>query len=145
MSGLACAIHCLDRNWRPVLQLQTRHRSRYDFEAEVVGAAAVGVRNIICLTDDTGRLAPAQPPSPNSMIWMRCRPSGLLRRLRDEGVNRGQANRLNTGPTISSAQWSPYAALPAFEAVITEKKINGRRSIFCKRCLFLIWPASMNG
>ena len=53
MSGLACAMHSLGHNLEPVLQLQTRHRSRYEFEAEVVGAAVVGVRNIICLTDDT--------------------------------------------------------------------------------------------
>ena len=124
MSGLACAIHCLEQELEPVLQLQTRHRSRYDFEAEVVGAATVGVRNIICLTDDTGRLGPGPAPKPEFYDLDAVQALWMLRRLRDEGVNVAGEPVEYRPHYFLGAVVSPYAALPRYEAIITEKKIN---------------------
>jgi len=124
MSGLACALHSLENGLEPVLQLQTRHRSRYDIEAEAVGAAVVGVRNILCMSDDIGRLGPGPRPRPKlndldavQAIWM-------LRRLRDEGVNVDGDTIENRPRYFLGATASPYAAIPRYEAIITEKKIN---------------------
>lgn len=124
MSGLACAMHCLEQELEPVLQLQTRHRSRYDFEAEVVGAAIVGVRNIICLTDDTGRLGPGPAPKPELYDLDAVQALWMLRRLRDEGVNVAGEPVEYRPQYFLGAVASPYAALPRYEAIITEKKIN---------------------
>lgn len=124
MSGLACALHSLENDVEPVLQLQTRHRSRHDFQAEVVGANAVGVRNILCLSDDIGRLGPGPSPRPKlsdidavQAVWM-------LRRLRDEGADVDGGTVEHRPRYFLGASASPYAALPCYEAIITEKKIN---------------------
>lgn len=124
MSGLACALYSLENNLEPVLQLQTRHRSRYDIEAEAVGAAAVGVYNILCLSDDIGRLGPGPRPRPQfndldavQAIWM-------LRRLRDEGINVDGETIQDRPRYFLGAIASPFAALPRYEAIVTEKKIN---------------------
>jgi len=124
MGGLACALHSLANDLEPVLQIQTRHRSRHDFQAEVLGAAAVGVRNILCLSDDIGRLGPGPRPHPElndidavQALWM-------LRRLRDERVDVDGKPAEQRPCYFLGAAASPYAARPHYEAILTEKKIN---------------------
>lgn len=124
MSGLACALFSLANGLEPVLQIQTGQRGRYDIESEVVGAYVAGVRNILCLCDDAGRLGPGpRPPAapsdldPIQALWM-------LRRLRDEHVNvDGQPVEYQPEYFLGAIA-APYAALPRYEAIVTEKKIN---------------------
>jgi methylenetetrahydrofolate reductase (NADPH) len=130
MSGLACALHSLENALEPVLQLQTRHRSRHAFESEAVGAAVVGVRNILCLSDDIGRLGPGPAPRPELNDLDAVQALWILRRLRDEGVNAdGEAVEHRPRYFLGAAA-SPYAALPRYEAIITEKKFNAGAQFF---------------
>lgn len=124
MSGLACAMQSLDNNLEPVLQLQTRHRSRYDVEAEAIGAAVVGVRNILCMSDDIGRLGPGPTPKPELNDLDAVQALWMLRRLRDEGINVDGQTVERRPLYFLGAIASPYAALPRYEAIVTEKKIN---------------------
>jgi len=124
MSGLACTLYSLENDLEPVLQLQTRHRSRYALESEVTGAAVVGVRNILCLTDDIGRLGLGPAPRPEINDLDAVQALWVLRRLRDEGINVA-GERVDHRPDyFLGAIASPYAALPHYEAIITEKKIK---------------------
>jgi len=124
MSGLACALHSLESNLEPVLQIQTRHRDRHDFQAEALGATAVGVRNILCLADDTGRLGPGPRPRPKRHDIDAVQALWILRRLRDEGVSVDGETIEHHPRFFMGAAASPYAALPRYEAIVTEKKIN---------------------
>jgi len=124
MSGLACAMHCLEHDVEPVLQLQTRHRRRHDFENEATSAALVGVRNILCLTDDIGRLGPGPTPKPEFYDLDAVQALWILRRLRDEGLNADGQSVEHRPQYFLGAIASPFAALPRYEAIITEKKIN---------------------
>jgi methylenetetrahydrofolate reductase (NADPH) len=124
MSGLACALHSLEHNLEPVLQIQTRHRSRHDFQAEAMGATAVGVRNILCMADDIGRLGPGPRPRPKRQDIDAVQALWMLRRLRDEGVNVDGETVEHRPYYFLGAAASPYAALPHYEAIVTEKKIN---------------------
>ena len=124
MSGLACAVHCLKNDLQPVLQLQTRHRSRHNFAAEALGAVAVGVRNLLCLADDIGRFGPGPAPRPELNDLDTVQALWMLRRLRDEGVDVDGNPVESRSSFFLGAMASPYAALPRYEAIITEKKIN---------------------
>ena len=124
MSGLACALHGLENGLEPVLQIQTRHRDRQDFQAEVVGATTVGVRNILCLADDIGRLGPGPRPRAKRHDIDAVQALWILRRLRDEGVNVDGEPVEHRPQYFLGAAASPYAALPRYEAIVTEMKIN---------------------
>jgi len=124
MSSLATSVICLEEGLEPVLQLQSRDRDRYAIEAEAMGAAALGIRNILCLSGDHLSLGPGPTPRPVQndmdaiqMLWM-------LRRMRDEGKYL-DGRAIKTRPSFFlGAAASPYAAIPRYEAIRTEKKVN---------------------
>lgn len=55
MSSLAASRLCLDAGLEPILQLQCRDRNRIALQAEVLGAGALGIPNLVCLTGDHQR------------------------------------------------------------------------------------------
>ena len=88
MSSSACCQVALQYGGEPVLQISARNRSRSNLQSEVIGASALDVRNILCVTGDSAKLS----PSPHElmeindldaiqMLW-------ILRRMRDEENSR---------------------------------------------------------
>jgi 5,10-methylenetetrahydrofolate reductase len=67
------------------MQIAARDRTRTGLQAEVLGANALGVRNMLCLSGDSMRMAPEPRGRMDivdldavQMLW-------VLRRMRDEG------------------------------------------------------------
>jgi methylenetetrahydrofolate reductase (NADH) len=52
VSALAASRLLIDRGVEPILQLACRDRNRLALQADILGAAALGVRNIVCMTGD---------------------------------------------------------------------------------------------
>jgi methylenetetrahydrofolate reductase (NADPH) len=55
MSSLAVCRLLLDRGLEPVLQMACRDRNRIALQADLLGAHALGLRNVLCLTGDPVR------------------------------------------------------------------------------------------
>jgi methylenetetrahydrofolate reductase (NADPH) len=124
MGSLACARLCLDYGLEPVLQIQTRDRTRVALESDAMGAAGLGIRNILCLTGDHLSLGLGATPMPDQhdmdgiqLLWM-------LRRMRDDHVYLDGRNIKIPPKFFLGAAASPYAAIPRYEALRTEKKVN---------------------
>lgn len=124
VNSLASSAVCMEAGLEPILQLQARDRSRVVVQADAIGAATLGIRNILCLTGDHHRfgLAPVSTPNPFDldavqMLW-------LLRRLRDEGrYLDGRTTRARPSFFLGAAA-SPFGIEPRFEAIRIEKKVN---------------------
>ena len=56
MSSLALCKLLLEINLEPILQLSCRDRNRIALQAELLGAHALGIQNILCLTGDPVRV-----------------------------------------------------------------------------------------
>ena len=56
MSSLALCKLLLEANLEPVLQLSCRDRNRIALQAELLGAHALGIKNLLCLTGDPVRV-----------------------------------------------------------------------------------------
>ncbi len=124
MGSLASSKICLDSGLEPVMQLQARDRSRVVIESDAMGAAGLGVRNILCLSGDHHRFGPGPVTKPDQfdmdavqMLWM-------LRRMRDDGIYLDGRKIKHRPEFFLGAAASPFGAPPRFEAIRAEKKIN---------------------
>jgi len=124
MGSMASSKICLDTGLEPVMQLQARDRSRVVLESDAMGAAGLGIRNILCLTGDHHRFGPGPVSKPDQFDMDAIQVLWMLRRMRDEG--RYLDGRPIKAPPrfFLGAAASPFGTLPAYEAIRAEKKIN---------------------
>jgi len=130
MSPLAASALCLQSGLEPVMQIAARDYNRMGVQSTVLGAHALGVRNILCLTGDHSSLG----PNPHSrmdiwdidsiqLIWM-------VRRMREDGIFLDQ-REINPPPAVFiGAASSPNAALPRYEAQREIKKVHAGAQFF---------------
>jgi methylenetetrahydrofolate reductase (NADPH) len=130
MSPLAASVLCLQSGLEPIMQIAARDYNRMGVQSLVLGATALGVRNIVCLTGDHSRLG----PYPHSrmdiwdidaiqLIWM-------LRRMRDEGRFLDQREIKVPPPIFIGAASSPNSSLPRYQALRETKKVNAGVQFF---------------
>ncbi|PWH19445.1 MAG: hypothetical protein DDG59_02985 [Anaerolineae bacterium] len=130
MSSWACSVMAVQAGAEPVMQIAARDRTRVGLQSEVLGANALGVRNILCLSGDSMRMAPDPRGRMDvvdidsvQMIW-------ILRRMRDEGKYLdGRAIKFPPKIFIGAAA-SPYASEPRFQAIREHKKVNAGAQFF---------------
>jgi methylenetetrahydrofolate reductase (NADPH) len=130
MSSLACSLICLQHGLEPVLQVAARDRTRMSVQAEVLGASALGIKNILCLTGDHSRMGPS--PHGRMDIWDidSIQMLWILRKMRDEGCFL-DSRELKSSPEIFlGAAGSPFASEIRFQAIREEKKTNAGAQFF---------------
>ena len=136
MSSWACSILALQNGAEPVMQIAARDRTRVGLQSEVIGATALGVKNILCLSGDNARMG----PSPMSrldvididsiqMLW-------ILRRMRDEGKYLDGREIKFPPKMFLGAAASPYASEPRFQAIREQKKVNAGAQFFQTNLVF---------
>jgi methylenetetrahydrofolate reductase (NADPH) len=52
MSSIACAVVLIQQGLEPVVQMTCRDRNRIAMQSDILGASALGVRNVLCLSGD---------------------------------------------------------------------------------------------
>jgi 5,10-methylenetetrahydrofolate reductase len=52
MSSVSAAVMLMEKGLEPVVQMTCRDRNRLAIQSDILGAAALGVKNILCLTGD---------------------------------------------------------------------------------------------
>ncbi|MEE8121348.1 MAG: methylenetetrahydrofolate reductase C-terminal domain-containing protein [Anaerolineales bacterium] len=123
MSSLAGCQILKSLGLEPILQVTARDYQRLILQSEVLGANALGINNILCLTGD----APTAGRAPfmglpfdldaTQMLW-------ILRRLRDQGLLL-DGRQIDDPPRIFlGAAGSPNDPNPTYDALRLEKKIN---------------------
>jgi len=136
MSSWACSTLAIQQDAEPVMQIAARDRTRVGLQSEVMGAAALGVRNILCLSGDSMRMAPGPRGRMDildidsiQMLW-------ILRRMRDEGrYLDGRSIKYPPGYFLGAAA-APYASEPRFQAIREHKKVNAGAQFFQTNLVF---------
>jgi len=130
MTSWACSKIAIERGAEPVMQIAARDRTRAGLQGEILGASALGVRNVLCVTGDSAVLAP-QPRGRMDindldaiqMLW-------ILRRMRDEGRYLDGREIKFPPKLFLGAAASPFASDPKFQALREHKKVNAGAQFF---------------
>jgi methylenetetrahydrofolate reductase (NADPH) len=130
MSSLACSKIALENGAEPVMQIAARDRTRTGLQAEVIGASALGMHNVLCLSGDSARMGPGPLGRSDvididslQMIW-------ILRRMRDEGMYLDGRQIKYPPKLFIGAAGAPFASKPRFQAIREHKKINAGAQFF---------------
>jgi len=136
MTSWACSKVALDLNAEPVMQIAARNRSRSNLQSEIIGATALGVRNIFCVTGDSAKLSlhPRDKMDINDldaiqMLW-------ILRRMRDEGRYLDGREIKYPPRFFLGAAASPFSSEPKYQALREQKKINAGAQFFQTNLVF---------
>lgn len=130
MSSFACAVITHQNGLEPVLQIAARDRTRMGVQAEVLGASALGIRNILCLTGDHPRMGTM--PHGRMDIWDidSIQMLWILRKMRDESQFL-DGREIKIPPKIFlGAAGSPFASEVRFQGIRELKKVNAGAQFF---------------
>ncbi|HLO31333.1 MAG TPA: methylenetetrahydrofolate reductase C-terminal domain-containing protein [Anaerolineales bacterium] len=136
MTSWACGQIAVDHDAEPVLQISARNRSRSNLQSEVIGATALGIRNILCVTGDSAKLSPSPREKMEindldaiQMLW-------ILRRMRDEGKYLDGREIKFPPKFFLGAAASPFSSNPKFQALREQKKVNAGAQFFQTNLVF---------
>jgi methylenetetrahydrofolate reductase (NADPH) len=123
ISPVAAARLAIESGLDPIVQLTCRDRNRLALQSELVGASALGVRNISCMTGDDVSAGDHPEARPiwdlDSLHLLR-----IARTLRDEGVYLS-GRRLETPPSyFVGAVENPFAPPQDFRPIRLGKKVE---------------------
>jgi methylenetetrahydrofolate reductase (NADPH) len=130
MSSWACSSMAFQNGVEPIMQIVARDRTRIGLQADVIGANAMGVHNILCLSGDSMKMAPAPRGRMDivdidsvQMLW-------ILRRMRDEGRYLDGREMKFPPKYFLGAAASPFASEPKYQAIREHKKVNAGAQFF---------------
>lgn len=120
------------------MQMAARDRTRLNFQADMMGASASGIRNLLLITGDH----PNKGNRPYSRMDIWDYYSGqavwIARKLRDEGKYLDGRSVSNPPSYYIGAAASPYASLPKYQAIRAEKKLNAGTQFFHTNLVFYV-------
>ena len=136
MSSAACCSVAMDNGAEPVLQIAARDITRTRLQAEVIGANAMGISNILCITGDSSAIGPSPTSNMNifdidsvQMLW-------ILRRMRDEAKYLDKSKIKESPGLFLGAATSPFASDPVLQAIKDHKKVNAGAQFFQTNLIF---------
>ena len=136
MSSIACCKVAVDNQSEPVFQIAARDITRTGLQSTVIGANAIGIKNILCVTGDNSIIGPSPTSNLNildidsvQMLW-------ILRKMRDNGVYLDGRSIKNPPRLFLGAATSPFAAEPVLQAIKDHKKINAGAQFFQTNLVF---------
>jgi len=136
MASWACSAMAQQRGLEAVMQIAARDRTRVGLQAEVLGANALGIKNVLCLSGDNMKMSPEPRGRMDvldvdsiQMLW-------ILRRMRDEGRYLDGREMKFPPKYFLGAAASPYASEPKFQAIREQKKVNAGAQFFQTNLVF---------
>ncbi|HTU72886.1 MAG TPA: methylenetetrahydrofolate reductase [Trebonia sp.] len=123
MSSLACALAARDAGLEPIMQMTCRDRNRIALQSDLLGAASVGLRNLVFMTGDHPKFGDHPGAKPVfdldsvTMLW-------TARTMRDEGrLLSGKELKPPPSGLFLGAVENPFAPPEEFRAARAAKKI----------------------
>ena len=135
LSSLASCAILREEGLDPVLQMVTRDRNRIALQSDVLGASALGIRNILCLSGDHQSFG-NQPAAKGVFDIDSTQFIHLVRQMRDEGTILG-GDKLTLPPELFiGAVENPFADPRSYRARRLEKKASAGAEFIQTQCIY---------
>jgi methylenetetrahydrofolate reductase (NADPH) len=129
ISSIAAAFIAQREGLEPVMQMTCRDRNRIAMQADLLGAAALGLKNCLCIAGDHQKFSAAgrlkgHPGAKNVYDVDTCQLVGILKKMRDEGLQEG-GDKLEVAPKFFvGASWTPMGDPIDFRPINLKKKVD---------------------
>ncbi len=135
MSSVAAARLMLDEGLEPVMQMVARDRNRIAIQSDIMGASALGVRNLLCLTGDHQSLG-NNPGARGVFDIDSIQMLAMLRKMRDEGVDAGGEQLQGVPRLFLGAAENPFGDPTSFRVTRLAKKVTAGADFIQTQVIF---------
>ncbi len=129
LSSIASSVLIMEEGLEPVMQMTCRDRNRLAIQADLLGAAALGIKNCLSIAGDhqsfgaAGRLK-GHPGAKNVYDIDSIQLISILKGMRDDGLQQG-GDPLNKRPDFFiGAAWTPLGDPIDFRPLRLKKKVE---------------------
>jgi methylenetetrahydrofolate reductase (NADPH) len=135
MSSMAACTLLQSEGLEPVLQMVVRDRNRIALQSDILGAASLGIRNVLCLSGDHQSFG-NQPQASGVFDLDSIQFVQTVRTMRDQGVILG-GDKLSKPPDLFiGAAANPFADPLPFRVVRLAKKIAAGAEFIQTQCIY---------
>jgi methylenetetrahydrofolate reductase (NADPH) len=135
MSSLAACSLLKKEGLDPVLQMVVRDRNRIALQSDILGASAMGIRNVLCLSGDHQSFG-NQPHSVGVFDLDSIQFVQVVKNMRDSGVTYG-GEPLDKAPNLFiGAAANPFADPFSFRVIRLAKKISAGAEFIQTQCIY---------
>jgi methylenetetrahydrofolate reductase (NADPH) len=135
MSSLSACIILKEMGFDPILQMVTRDRNRIAIQSDILGAAALGINNMLCLSGDHQKFGD-HPQSKNVYDMDSIQLIQAVCRMRDEGRFIG-GDEISTPPRLYvGAAANPFADPFDIRVLRLAKKVGAGVEFIQTQCIY---------
>jgi methylenetetrahydrofolate reductase (NADPH) len=141
MSSLAGSRILLDAGCEPVMQMTCRDRNRIAMQSDLLGASALGIRNILCISGDhqksgaSGKLK-GHPGAKNVFDVDSIQLISIIKGMRDTAQQESGDSIEGSVPFLIGAAWTPLGPPEDFRVIRLAKKIDAGADFIQTQAIF---------
>src|SRR5208337_4606526 len=135
LSSLAACVILLQDGLDPILQMVTRDRNRIALQSDILGASALGIRNILCLSGDHQSFG-NQPQAKGVFDIDSMQLIQLVRHMRDDGMILGGEKLTESPHLFVGAVENPFADPLSYRVPRLAKKVTAGAEFIQTQCIY---------
>lgn len=135
MSSIASAVVMMQEGMEPIMQMVCRDRNRIAIQSDILGGAALGIKNMLCLSGDHQKFGD-HPQAKNVFDIDSIQLISTVRRMRDEGKFLGGEEIKGVPKLFVGAAANPFADPFEIRVPRLAKKVRAGVEFIQTQCIF---------
>lgn len=137
MSSISSAVIMMQEGMEPIMQMVCRDRNRIAIQSDILGGAALGIKNMLCLSGDHQKFGD-HPQAKNVFDIDSIQLINTVRRMRDEGKFLGGDDIKGVPKLFVGAAANPFADPFEIRVPRLAKKVKAGVEFVQTQCIFNI-------